>query len=403
MRIRKMLNLFAVLCILLTSLMTGCDPEATSTPGASTTPVPSPTGHSHAMAYKWTVKPSCTNEGYDYYSCVYCDYTELRNYVEAYGHNWEDLQCTRCGQPGDGYGRTYEVLEDGTCMMTYYGYHDAIVGGDVMMIPESIDGYSVSSIGENAFKYKYVNSLIIPDNVKRIEDNAFFSATVNEVTYLSKNIEYIGEGAFYDCNFYGLVLMPAELVEIGDHAFFEAKIDKLVLNEKLRIIGNKAFAGNDIVDIYIPATLEVWDNAFVGCAALKNIVFEYGLKSIATGAFIGCKSISEIRLPVTLTAVGDFAFSNCTSLSKLRLPSVLTSIGEYAFSNTALESVTLPEGIKSIGEHAFSSCKSLDVINYEGTVDQWKKVVKGNSWVKEGIAVVCSDGIVEALTGNVVE
>ena len=60
-------------------------------------------------------------------------------------------------------------------------------------------------------------------------------------------------------------------------------------------------------------------------------------------------------------------------------------------------SVTIPDSVTSIGSDAFSGCTSLEAVRFEGTVEQWNEVVKGNSWNYDCpfTEVVCSDGVVE--------
>ena len=57
-------------------------------------------------------------------------------------------------------------------------------------------------------------------------------------------------------------------------------------------------------------------------------------------------------------------------------------------------SVTIPDGVTSIGEGAFYYCTSLTSVTFNGTMEEWKAISKGNSWgylvpTKE---VVCTDG-----------
>ena len=99
-----------------------------------------------------------------------------------------------------------------------------------------------------------------------------------------------------------------------------------------------------------------------------------------------------------MTRIGDDAFSKCNSLTSVTIPNGVTSIGWGAFRDcTSLTSVTIPDSVTSIGISAFRDCYSLESVRFEGTVEQWHEVVKGNSWNYDCpfTEVVCSDGVVE--------
>ena len=87
-----------------------------------------------------------------------------------------------------------------------------------------------------------------------------------------------------------------------------------------------------------------------------------------------------------------------TALTSVTIPDSVTSIGIWAFSYcTSLTWVTIPDSVTSIGSSAFWDCYSLEAVRFEGKVEQWEAVVKGNSWNYDCpfTAVVCSDGEVE--------
>lgn len=52
----------------------------------------------HAHSYEVTVtQPTCTEGGYTTYKCHFCDVEEIRDRVDALGHNIVSGVCTRCG------------------------------------------------------------------------------------------------------------------------------------------------------------------------------------------------------------------------------------------------------------------------------------------------------------------
>ena len=97
----------------------------------------------------------------------------------------------------------------------------------------------------------------------------------------------------------------------------------------------------------------VYSNAFDGCSALKNVIFEYDADNnnqyltIQEGAFGGCTSLKSISLPPTVSTINRNVFSGCTALENVdfifdgRRSSY--SFSEFAFKNCiSLKEITLP-------------------------------------------------------------
>ena len=69
-----------------------------------------------------------------------------------------------------------------------------------IVIPESIDGYTVVSIGANAFQdCGNIAGISIPENVTTIEDNAFAGCTGITTLIIPRSVTSIGSGTFSGC------------------------------------------------------------------------------------------------------------------------------------------------------------------------------------------------------------
>lgn len=67
------------------------------------------------------------------------------------------------------------------------------------------------------------------------------------------------------------------------------------------------------------------------------------------------------------------------------------------FSNCkALKSVTLSK-INRLVNSSFYNCKELEEIVYEGTMEEWNAIPKGETWDFEtgNFVVRCTDGVIE--------
>lgn len=89
-----------------------------------------------------------------------------------------------------------------------------------VVVPETIDGYEVSVIGNNAFWVaRLMRSIVLPKSVRRISTTAFWYCDfLTEVT-LNEGLESIAERAFWYCERLTEITMPKSLKSIDDGAF----------------------------------------------------------------------------------------------------------------------------------------------------------------------------------------
>lgn len=67
---------------------------------------------------------------------------------------------------------------------------------------------------------KYLENLIIPDNIKAIHKNAFHDCKQIKTLTISEGVETIGDSAFYGCVGLKEVYLPSTLKKIGNYAFY---------------------------------------------------------------------------------------------------------------------------------------------------------------------------------------
>ncbi len=280
----------------------------------------------------------------------------------------------------------YELLDDGTAELTEYFGTDPD-----FEIPETIDGYTVTSIGKKMFHnidlYQgVVTSVTLPDTITNIGDYAFSGCKSLTELQLPASLETIGERAFYNCSSLTELQLPESMQTIGNRAFYACTgLQTLQLPEGMTAIGDGAFGKctaltavtipdtvtsigtgafsscTGLTDIVLPEQLtEVSDSLFEGCTALVSVTLPDGITSIGTAAFSGCTKLTGIALPDTVAVIGEQAFLECKALLVIVLPKSLVSLENACFQNcSVLRSVTFQEGLVSIGAKAFWGCGYL--------------------------------------------
>lgn len=132
-------------------------------------------------------------------------------------------------------------------------------------IPETIEGKTVTTIGQQAFLYRNdIVSITIPNTVKIIEDSAF------------SGCENLAE-----------IKLPSSLVSLGGYTFNNCK---------------------SLKEIVVPCNL-ISDSTFYGCTKLEKVTFTNNVTTIGAGAYFqNCVSLKEIYIPSSVTSVGLIAF-----------------------------------------------------------------------------------------------
>ena len=118
---------------------------------------------------------------------------------------------------------------------------------------------------------------------------------------------------------------------------------------------------------YKPVTA-VNNYGFKGFYRIEHLVVEEGIIWIGEEAFFACEKLESVTLPSTLKVIGREAFKGCISL----------------------ENVSMYSNIDSIDRNAFSECDNLKTIEFNGTMENAKKMLSG--LVLKSVTIVCSDG-----------
>lgn len=206
--------------------------------------------------------------------------------------NYSDANITITSETYTSGDYKYALLSDNTAKVTQY-----IGAGGIVNIPDYIDGYEVTVIGNKSFRQiKTITEIVMPDTITSVEYDsgsaysAFTGCENLEAVTLSDNLIDIPYKCFQDCSSLDTISIPGSVKSIGYCAFDD-------------------------------------------CKSLRSVIFSSGVKKIDTCAFSNCTSLNNVELPNLLSSIGGAAFRNCKSLSKITIPISVTSIYSNAFEN----------------------------------------------------------------------
>lgn len=199
-----------------------------------------------------------------------------------------------------------------------------------------------------------------------------------------------GWGVFYSKNGKSLVsakksiegsyAVKDDTEEIGDNAFWGcAFLRNVAVPNTVERIGDEAFARCiSLESVCIPASVEkIGKNPFVDLDSkvINNeseayVIENKILYSADRTRLVSCLTdAAMVIVPKKVRVIGSLAFTRRAKLKKVQLPDGLERIGRDAFSDCdALEEVVIPVSVKAIAPYAFGGCESLKKVTFLGEV-----------------------------------
>ena len=225
-------------------------------------------------------------------------------------------------------------------------------------IPETLDGHTVTGLGNHSFAYRLVNN-----SYDIASDKNSFGRSIRSVT-IPQSVTSIGYEAFCYCENLQSLTFQGSIESMGDGAFeYCTKLENVTIPQSVTSIGNYAFYKcSALTNVTIPQSVtSIGDHAFDTCSALTSVNIPQSVTSIGIYAFSKCSALEKVNIPNDITSIGKSVFYECSALKSVTIPQSVTSIGNYAFNGCrGLTNVTIPQSVTSIGDSAFAHCEKLD-------------------------------------------
>ncbi len=294
--------------------------------------------------------------------------------------------------------------------------------GGTVVIPDTINDYPVTSIGDDAFFGSGLTSVSIPDSIISIGDESFNGCMSLTNVAIPNSVTSIGESAFGGCTNLSSITIPNNVTNIGVDAFlyclsmtnisvdagnpdfsslngilFDKAQDTLI--ECPSGLTNSAYA--------IPSgVVTIAEDAFDFCRNVTSFTIPGSVTNIIGPPFNDCTGLTNIcvnaanpaysslngvlydkaqdtlvqyppglknasyTIPNSVSTIQGDAFSFCAYLVNITIPNNVTNIGEWGtfLGCSSLASVVIPNGVTDIPDYAFYGCTSLAGIIIPNTI-----------------------------------
>ena len=283
-----------------------------------------------------------------------------------------------------------------------------------LVIPEKIDGFTVSKIGENAFAgHDELMSVVFPDTITEIGRSAFENCIWlrGELT-LPESVTIINQGSFGGCpNITSLKTYGA--ISISGFAFYNCTGLETLFFYSSAYIKDSAFENcKKIETVAFFSSCSITDKSFNFCRKIQHsywnddrsfkehfnklsAVAHNGLDGVDNGFFYSVLDSSgnekeivilgmvpnddtNIIIPETINGytvveIGEKAFYDSynsliggpTSIITYILPPGLKRIGRFAFSFSGITEMTIPKNVYFIDEMVFLGCCFLEKLSVD--------------------------------------
>lgn len=230
---------------------------------------------------------------------------------------------------------------------------------NVIVVPEYIKGVKTTGMTAGVFDSVKPVSVVFPDSVTSLPDNAFKNCTALE-SVTANGVESVGSSAFEGCTKLSEISLPSA-----------------------KTVGDGAFKDSGIVKASLPSATYIGSGIFENCTLLEEAVLTSVEETGAT-PFNNCTSLKALSMD-SLLRLKENDFSGSAVKGEMYFPSV-TDIEESAFNNTsagtaifesAQSCASLPLGAKTALPSTLTAlsaegdifCGSLSFSRFESTND----------------------------------
>lgn len=271
-----------------------------------------------------------------------------------------------------------------------------------IVIPETLGGYKVVTIGSGAFyANQNVTSIVIPETVETIGSSAFNGCMKLENITIPKTVWEIYPDVFTDTPWLKSH-KDEEFVIIGDSVLLQYNGDRstVVVPDTVKHVSAAFYGNENVKDVTIPDSVLT-----IGCAAfasstVSRVDVGSNVVQIGDSAFNSCSDLSYVNIPDSVKRIENYAFASCTGLNWIKIGKNVEYIGIEAFYRASQMSyVYLPKSLlkkdaegnyeQTIADRAFYDCDYITHVFFEGSEEDFNNlgITGANSYLSDATKI----------------
>ncbi len=249
-------------------------------------------------------------------------------------------------------GWCYRPFDESEKTAILVAYDPNIIKGDVLVIPESINGYKINGFSDGLFQmstFKSCDLSSFPNLAIRMFDESSLEHVI-----LSKETKKIPDGCFLDC--------PLKEIE---------------LHEGIETIDDYAFRGTKLKELVIPSTVKALGYQVVNnCPELKKLELKNGAltgfneESLCLGVTFMTENLETLILPENITHIGENEFKAAVpgrhSFIFIKYPDNLTIYGK---KGSYAEAYAAEHELSFVPIESENSTSNEEKVNFESKYD----------------------------------
>ncbi|EAX94357.1 surface antigen BspA-like [Trichomonas vaginalis G3] len=269
------------------------------------------------------------------------------------------------------------------------------------------------------YKCKYLRSIQLPPNLKRIGSACFHetesltqislpdtvttidgytnigrvfgNSALSQITITSNsNLNYIGSDVFANCKL-TFFFFPRKLTQVDPSCFSGCPLSEIVIDEEnpsYKTDGKIIYSGKNNNTLFfvsstktgsftVPSYVSNVGNSAMRGGSLSEIIMLDNVKTLTSWCVSG-NPITTFTFPIDVTTVPSSMFNGCKQLTTVYFTNNITKILNNAFYYCSLlKNVELPPNLTELGNEAFYNCQSLKSISLPESLETLGNAVFG--------------------------